>query len=147
MKPALASHRARRAATPYVRSRSASNHAPQEPASPRWHVPGHCPECETYEAAVLAMPPGGSIDAAIKPCAAYVMSDALRDHIVAQMRSEVTGQVSGAGLDRMGIVRSPGSGAAPGSRAAQTRAADGLAPPPRGFRLGPGGVPMRRRKA
>src|SRR5438045_2890946 len=100
---------------------------------------GHCPQCDAYEAAVLAMPPGGSIAADVVPCAQYVMGPELRDHIVSQMRGEVAGQVAGAGLNRMAVVKAgdaPAAGTGNAARASASRM--------RGVRLGPGGVPVRR---
>lgn len=100
---------------------------------------GHCPQCDTYETAVLAMTPGATLDPAVTPCAAYEMSPALREHIVAQMRHEVAGQVAGAGLDRMAVVRN--GDASPRTAAGGDSERSRL----RGVRLGPGGVPVRRR--
>jgi hypothetical protein len=48
--------------------------------------------------------------ATVVPCAAFGMSDRFRDWAVAQMRSEVGGQISGAGLDRMAMVKAKGAG-------------------------------------
>lgn len=50
------------------------------------------------------------------PCEHYEMSPKFRTWIVGQMQKEVMGQVQGAGLDRMGIVKAgtEGSGAGDG---------------------------------
>lgn len=52
-----------------------------------------------YERRVMA----GEADA--EPPEGYVMSDAFRDWMVEQMRGEVLGQVSDAGLDRVAVVK------------------------------------------
>lgn len=54
-----------------------------------------------YEHKVMA----GEADA--EPPEGYEMSDAFRDWMVEQMRGEVLGQVSDAGLDRMAVVKAP----------------------------------------
>ncbi len=41
----------------------------------------------------------------VAPCKDFVMSDQFRDWAVGEMRREVMGQVSMAGLDRMAMVR------------------------------------------
>lgn len=54
------------------------------------------------------------LPADVVPCAHFVMSDAFREWAVGEMRREVLGQVSMAGLDRMAIVK--GKPAAPGDK-------------------------------
>lgn len=69
-------------------------------------MPGpHCPQCATYEQRVMAKAPDEGLPAEVVPCAAFVMSDTFREWAVAEMRKEVLGQVAGAGLDRMAIVK------------------------------------------
>lgn len=46
----------------------------------------------------------------VVPCAAFVMSDAFRDWAVGEMRKEVAGLVSMAGLDRMAMIKQKGGG-------------------------------------
>lgn len=92
-------------------------------------MPSHCETCRGYEHAVLTRAPGTELPADVKPCPEYVMSDALRDHLVSQMRKDVLGQVTGAGLDRMGIV---------GHRKGRVRLV-------RGVRRTRGGVPFGRK--
>lgn len=45
------------------------------------------------------------LPAEVVPCKGFVMSDRFRDWAVAEMRREVMGQVSMAGLDRMAILK------------------------------------------
>lgn len=59
---------------------------------------GHCDVCIAYEQAVMA-----GDEAA--PCDDYEMTAAFRDWMVDRMRHEVLGQISGAGLDRMAILK------------------------------------------
>jgi hypothetical protein len=65
-------------------------------------VPGHCQTCIDYEAAVMD---GESADS-LAPCDGYNMTSQFRDWMVNKMRDEVLGQISGAGLDRMAIIKS-----------------------------------------
>lgn len=44
----------------------------------------------------------------VVPCKDFVMSDRFREWAVAEMRREVMGQVSMAGLDRMAILKDKG---------------------------------------
>lgn len=67
----------------------------------------------------MAMGPGDELDAAITPCPQYAMSPPFREHLVAKMRSEMGGQISAAGLDRMALAKLgrrdvPGSAGSPG---------------------------------
>lgn len=55
----------------------------------------------------MARAPGEALPPEVVPCAAFAMSDAFRDWAVGLMRREVGAQVSGAGLDRMAMVRAP----------------------------------------
>lgn len=57
----------------------------------------------------MAKAPQDSLPADIVPCAHFVMSDTFRDWAVGEMRKEVLGQVSKAGLDRMALVKAPAS--------------------------------------
>lgn len=69
-------------------------------------MPGaHCAQCDTYESRVMAKAAGEALPAEVVPCKAYLMSDAFRDWAVGEMRKEVLGQVSMAGLDRMAILK------------------------------------------
>jgi len=70
-------------------------------------VSAHCPQCATYEEAVITRQPGEPFPATLLPCKEFAMSDRFRDWAVAQMRSEVGGQISTAGLDRMAMVKAP----------------------------------------
>lgn len=49
--------------------------------------------------------PGEPLPPDVVPCQQFVMSDAFRDWAVSEMRKEVLGQVSTAGLDRMALVK------------------------------------------
>lgn len=49
--------------------------------------------------------PGEALPAEVVPCKQFVMSDAFREWAVGEMRKEVLGQVSLAGLDRMAMVK------------------------------------------
>lgn len=53
----------------------------------------------------MSKAPGEALPADVVPCAAFVMSDRFRDWAVGEMRKEVLGQVSKAGLDRMAILK------------------------------------------
>lgn len=53
----------------------------------------------------MAKAPGEALPADVVPCPAFVMSDRFRDWAVGEMRKEVLGQVSRAGLDRMAILK------------------------------------------
>jgi hypothetical protein len=68
----------------------------------------HCPQCDAYEGRVMGRAPGETLSVDVVPCAAFAMSDAFRDWAVGQMRKEVGAQISGAGLDRMAMVKTPG---------------------------------------
>jgi hypothetical protein len=68
----------------------------------------HCAQCATYEDAVISRAPGEPFPATILPCEGFAMSDRFRDWAVAQMRQEVGGQISGAGLDRMAMLKAKG---------------------------------------
>lgn len=83
----------------------------------------HCPQCATYEEAVISRAPGEPFPATILPCEAFAMSDRFRDWAVAQMRSEVGGQVSGAGLDRMALLKAGKGSAKPAQPASSARTA------------------------
>jgi hypothetical protein len=67
----------------------------------------HCPQCDAYEQRVMARAPGEALPPDVVPCAAFAMSDAFRDWAVGLMRKEVGAQISGAGLDRMAMVKAP----------------------------------------
>jgi hypothetical protein len=72
-------------------------------------VPGpHCALCAVYEKRVMTKAPGEALPPDVVPCKDFVMSDAFRDWAVAEMRREVLGQVSMAGLDRMAILKDGG---------------------------------------
>lgn len=71
----------------------------------------HCAQCATYEQRVMAKRPDEALPPEVVPCAGFVMSDRFRDWAVGEMRREVLGQVSMAGLDRMAIVRAKPDGA------------------------------------
>jgi hypothetical protein len=73
----------------------------------------HCAQCATYEEAVISRAPGEPFPATILPCEKFAMSDRFRDWAVSQMRSEVGGQISGAGLDRMALLKGKGTPAKP----------------------------------
>lgn len=62
----------------------------------------------------MAKAPDEGLPAEVVPCSAFVMSDTFREWAVAEMRKEVLGQVAGAGLDRMALVK---AGKAPSSAA------------------------------
>ncbi len=62
-----------------------------------------CPDCDAYEQAVMTRAPDGPEPP--EPCAHYEMSEAFQTWLVDRMRGEVMGQISGAGLDRMAIVK------------------------------------------
>ena len=75
-------------------------------------VPGpHCPTCQAYEERVMARKDGEELSPDVKPCASFAISDRFRDWAVDQMRREVMNQVSGAGLDRMAILKAKGNDA------------------------------------
>jgi hypothetical protein len=61
----------------------------------------------------MAKRPDEALPPEVVPCAAFVMSDRFRDWAVAEMRREVMGQVSMAGLDRMAVVRTKPGAPAP----------------------------------
>lgn len=101
-------------------------------------------EWDDYEEAVMA----GRADEAVAPGDGYEMSEAFKQWIVDRMRDEVMGQVSGAGLDRMAILKDAGEaaqdeaegtpaggpdaaedGAATGTDGAEPAGADGPNPP------------------
>ena len=65
----------------------------------------HCAQCAAYEERVMRKAPGEVLPASVVPCAAFVMSDAFRDWAVGEMRKEVAGLVSQAGLDRMAMAK------------------------------------------
>lgn len=56
--------------------------------------------------------PGEPLPAEVAPCKQFVMSDAFREWAVAEMRKEVLGQVSTAGLDRMALIKARPEGGA-----------------------------------
>lgn len=66
----------------------------------------HCPTCATYEARVMARKEGEELPPDVKPCPAFAISDKFQAWAVDQMRREVMSQVSGAGLDRMAMLKS-----------------------------------------
>jgi hypothetical protein len=70
-------------------------------------VPAHCPQCDAYEQRVMGRKEGEVLPPEVVPCAGFAMSDAFRDWAVRQMRREVGAQISGAGLDRMAMVKAP----------------------------------------
>ncbi|HUR61340.1 MAG TPA: hypothetical protein VM286_03120 [Candidatus Thermoplasmatota archaeon] len=84
-------------------------------------VGAHCPQCATYEDAVISRTPGEPFPATVLPCDSFAMSDRFRDWAVAQMRAEVGGQVSGAGLDRMALLKGKTSTASPAPATASAR--------------------------
>ncbi len=61
----------------------------------------HCKTCGAYEEAVMA----GQAADDVAPCDDYEMTPAFQQWLVDQMRDEVMGQISGAGLDRMAILK------------------------------------------
>jgi hypothetical protein len=65
----------------------------------------HCPTCAAYEGRVIGRRPGEELPPDVKPCPAFAMSDRFRAWAVGEMRREVGGQLSAAGLDRMAIAR------------------------------------------
>jgi hypothetical protein len=67
----------------------------------------HCAQCDVYEQRVMARAPAEVLPPEVVPCAGFAMSDAFRDWAVGQMRKEVGAQISGAGLDRMAMVKAP----------------------------------------
>ena len=69
-------------------------------------MPGsHCAQCAVYEKRVMTKAPGEAIPADVVPCKDFTMSDAFRDWAVGEMRKEVAGLVSQAGLDRMAMAK------------------------------------------
>ena len=56
----------------------------------------------------MAKAPDEVLPADVVPCGSFVMSDAFRDWAVGEMRKEVAGLVSGAGLDRMAMLKAKG---------------------------------------
>ena len=67
----------------------------------------HCPQCAGYEAAVMARVASEPLEAGVEPCKAYQMSAGFRDWAVGRMQREVGAQISGAGLDRMAVLKRP----------------------------------------
>ena len=49
--------------------------------------------------------PGEAVPPDVVPCKDFTMSDAFRDWAVGEMRKEVAGLVSQAGLDRMAMLK------------------------------------------
>ncbi len=78
-------------------------------------VPGpHCAQCAVYEKRVMTKAPDETLPADVLPCKDFAMSDAFRDWAVGEMRKEVAGLVSKAGLDRMAMAKGkPKDGKAP----------------------------------
>lgn len=65
----------------------------------------HCAQCAVYETRVMTKAPAEALPPDVVPCARFVMSDAFRDWAVGEMRKEVAGLVSKAGLDRMAVAK------------------------------------------
>ena len=60
---------------------------------------------EAYEAEIMAAHAEGREPADVEPPEDYEMSPAFPDWMVERLRGEVLSQISGAGLDRMAIVK------------------------------------------
>jgi hypothetical protein len=58
-----------------------------------------------YESRIMARKPDEEVPADLVPCGHYVASTAFQEWAVEQMRKEVMRQVSGAGLDRMAMLK------------------------------------------
>jgi hypothetical protein len=74
-------------------------------------MPGaHCPTCAAYEQRVMSRAEAEVLPPDVVPCDKFAMSDAFREWAVAEMRKEVMGQVSSAGLDRMALLKAGKAG-------------------------------------
>ena len=74
----------------------------------------HCAQCAVYEKRVMTKAPSETLPVGVVPCKDFTMSDAFREWAVGEMRKEVAGQVSMAGLDRMAMVKGKGKAPADG---------------------------------
>ena len=63
----------------------------------------------------MAKAPEEALPAEVVPCKDFVMSDRFRDWAVGEMRREVLGQVSMAGLDRMALLKAKPGAEKPGA--------------------------------